>query len=133
LSGGWSDKPDIWRQRHRHTNESVFHQIREVARVVSIYAKVVSVDGTKERIVGGRVVLQRRHQRFEPGVGRGRRELEVLRWHVTVCASSAVAADLVEIAIVERRATSRHRVARWLVAIESRPAVLVLPEPFVRE
>src|SRR5438128_1809878 len=32
LAGSWIYEFDVQRQRHRHANESAFHQVREVAR-----------------------------------------------------------------------------------------------------
>ena len=108
------------RQGHRHANEPVFHQVREVARVVSVYAEVVGVHRPEERIVRVLVVLPFRLQRIEPGSGSRGRELEAIRRHVAVGAGASVAAEFFEIAVVEGCTTSRHRIARRLVAIEMR-------------
>src|SRR5206468_6769644 len=37
LTSGWIDESDVQRQRHRHANEPVFHQVREVASVAPVH------------------------------------------------------------------------------------------------
>src|SRR6266567_4820136 len=41
LTSGWIDELDVQRQRHCHANEPIFHQVREVARVVPVHTKIV--------------------------------------------------------------------------------------------
>ena len=58
------------------------------------------------------------------------RELKALRWYVTVGARTPVPTELLEIAAIEGCTTSRHRITRFVVAVELRRLILVrvLPE-----
>jgi hypothetical protein len=80
-------------------------------------------------------VLPLRLQRVEPGPRRRGRELEVIRWHVTVGARTSVTAELIQISTIECCTTSRHCVARLLVAIKLYRAVSfqALSETCVRQ
>src|SRR5258705_2108751 len=51
LTGDWINELDVQWQGHCHAHESVFHQVREVNRAVSVYAKVVGIHGPEKWIV----------------------------------------------------------------------------------
>jgi hypothetical protein len=75
-------------------------------------------------------VLAFRLQPIEPGPDCLGGKLEIVGWQVAVSAGTSVPADLIEIAVIEGCTTSRHRIARWLIAIGLRRAIAVwvLPE-----
>ena len=66
-----------------------------------VYPEVVGVDGAEERVVGVRVVRACGLQRIEPGPRGGGRELEAVGRQVAVGAGAPVAAELLEVAVVE--------------------------------
>ena len=91
-------------QRNRDANEAVLRQVREVVRGRAVDAEVVGVDRAKQRVVDAR-----RGHRREPSLGGRGRELEALRWHVTVGAGAAVGAEAGKRPIAEVRLAAAER------------------------
>src|SRR5947207_8203608 len=105
------DKPDVGRQRHRHAYEPVFQKVRVVARAFSVLAKIVGIRWTEQRIVRARFMRPLSLQRGISRLRGCRRELEILRGHVTVGARTSVAAELLQVAFTKRRTSARDGIA----------------------
>ena len=121
LTGGWINETDIRGQGHRHAHEPVLHQVGEVARLITVDAKVVRVHRAEERIIRVRVVLSFSEQPFEARPGSGRRQLEAFRRHVAVGTGTSVPSEVREIPVVERHATAGDGITRVFGAVESLP------------
>lgn len=91
LAGQRIDQFDVGRQRHHDPDQSVLPEVAEIVCLGAVGAKVVGVDGAKQRVVGARIPEPSPFQSPEPRLHAGRRQLELVMRHVTVGTGPAVA------------------------------------------
>ncbi len=125
LAGHRIEQSDIRRQRKRDAHEPVLDQIGKVAGVVAVHPEVVGIHRPEQGVVRVLVDFALGNQRLEPGARGRRRELKAVRRHMTVGTRASVAAEGLEISVVECRTPARHLVARPLLAVELGPTVVL--------
>ena len=115
--GGGVDEPDIGRQREDDPDQAVLAKVAVVVGALAVDPEVVGIDRPEQRVVRAAIPAAPQLQEPEPRLDAGRRQLEVIRRHVTVGARTSIPDQSARLAIEERQQAANDSIAGLAIAV----------------